>query len=309
MSSFVVRFLVLMVCVGVAVSLFLSRADKDISPISENCKVKRVVSVAPSVTELVYALHREELLVGTCAFCEFPAAAKKLPKVGTFLEVNLETMKKLKPDLVLLIEGQEKNAAQLKKHGFKILVLKHHCLNDLISNIKQLGVVLEARPAADRMAVSLASSFSALRAIVATVPSRPSTLMCVWSSPIIAAGATSYLHDCISICGGINYAAQWRKDYPTLESEHLVHKTPATIIMNCDAPEKSMQKHPAWKCLLANRACRIVRLTAAEQECLSQPSLRMVDGLFAVAAAIHPERIDELRKWRGESQVFSTGKP
>lgn len=242
---------------------------------------RRIVSLAPGLTELVCALGLERNLAGVTTYCDRPASIKGKPKVGGPENPSLEALVRLKPDLVLLDEeGSTARLAQrLHKLGIRTFVFRGSRLDRLASGIRELGRELGAGTSADRLAQRIEQSIQPLES---AHPVR--TMFVIWPDPLIAAGPASLLDDAMKLSGMDNIAADARSAYPRLSLEAVVRRAPQLIVVGqghaLKTPVKRMLAH------------------LSSLEAVHGGQICMVgDALYRPGPRI-PEGIEELRRCR-----------
>ena len=174
----------------------------------ETAAAPKLVSLAPSNTELVYFLHKQDCLVGRSSYCHSPKFVESKPVVGSFISANTEKLAYLKPDLVLLVNGQEALSSQLQHQGFKTIIFNNNRLSDIGANLKRLGQATGSIDTANKLNAAFNESLQELKQIVNTDKQKPSVFYCVWAQPLISCGSKSFLDDVIMACGGENIAGQ-----------------------------------------------------------------------------------------------------
>ena len=189
----------------------------------------RLVSLAPSITETVFALGRGSWLVGVTAFCDYPAAAQALPKIGGTATPSLEDVVARQPDLVLTTaEGNTRDfLGQLDRLRIPTFALRPDTVDNVLQSIAGLGAVLDARPAAAGVIADIQARLDAVAARLASQP-RPRVLYLIWTDPVIGAGPGSYLHDLITRAGGQSVVTAGPVPYPRLSWEQIVGWAPET---------------------------------------------------------------------------------
>jgi iron complex transport system substrate-binding protein len=262
---------------------------------------KKVVSLAPSNTELIFSIGAEQELAADSTFCDFPPAAKEKPKAGTFQSVNFEKMFALKPDVVLLVSGQEALAATINQRGFRTIVLSNNSLADIGFNILAIGKATGHMQSATAIAGKYQQLLNDLRQLTAAAKHHPRTFCLVWAQPLLTVGTSSYLHDAITICGGNNISGALATAYPKYSPERLLIDQPDTIIV-AHRQDPEFLKRPPWSSLDAVRNNRVHMVSAEIEDRLDRPTLRILDGLFWLASALHPELQDKLSHWHRQAQ-------
>lgn len=261
---------------------------------------QRVVSFAPSNTELLYAIGAGDKIIGVCSYCDFPAPVKSKTLVGNFISANLERLARLKPDKVVLVSGQEALAGMLAHNGYKVKVLKNDRLSDIAVNIKSLAQLTDSTVTGDKVGTAFQKSVGDLQSITLT-GQHPSVFYCVWPQPLLTVGKSSYLTDVITTCGGKSIAETLTGGYPHFSMERLVLANPDLIVMPFECKDHEfLKKHP-WSSLKAVKNSQVYFLPDAQHDGLARPTLRLTSGMLWLAKRLHPELAPRLDKWYADS--------
>ncbi|MEX0880647.1 MAG: helical backbone metal receptor [Thermoanaerobaculia bacterium] len=246
---------------------------------------RRVVTLAPNLTEIVFALGAGDRLVGVSEFSDYPEAARALPRVGG-LEVDAEKVAALSPDLVLAIsEGNAQGAVRaLEASGLPVAVAPSGSLDAVLDAIRLVGRRLGRPEAGERLARDLGARRAAVRERVAG-RKRPRVLLFVWPDPPQAAGGGTFLDDLLREAGAENLAGQ-RNGWPVLSAEYL-----ATVPIDLVVVPQSPQTREAYARAFASGAlsrgpisrARVVHL---DESALTRPGPRAFDMLERLADAI-----------------------
>ncbi len=245
---------------------------------------RRIVSLSPAVTELVFALGVGDRVVGRTTWCDYPPAARAVPSVGDGLTPNVEAIAARRPDLVVLYRSQldETAAAQLTRLGLAAVVLRQDRLEDVARAARLLGR-LTGRAAAGDL---LADSVTRVLARPAT-PLRVRVAFVVWDSPPIVIGGGSYLDQLATLAGGEHVFHDIGAASATVALETIATRDPDVIVVLRDSagPEPpSFARRAEWRVIRAVREGRFVYLTG---------SLFGRPGPRAAAAAAHFRRLLE----------------
>jgi iron complex transport system substrate-binding protein len=268
----------------------------------------KVVSLAPSNTELLLNAGAGKAIVGVCSNCSkvLPNARELLkdkPATGTFVSVNLERLTRLKPDVVLLVSGQEGISSLLNKRGFKVVMFNNDKLTDIPSNLRQIGKLSGAETRAEQLANQFNQALKELSATLRGVSSRPKVFYCTWAHPLLTIGKKSFLNDVITTCGGTNIAGNLAQPYPHYSAEHLIMADPDIIILPYDAKDQAIFKRFPWNKLRAVKESRLYYSPAPKDDGLSRPSIEVLDGLYWLTIKIHPELKGKLDSWRKDFKI------
>jgi len=254
----------------------------------------RIVSLAPSITEMLFALGLGDQIVGVTFFCDYPPEARAKPKVG-YSQPNLETIVTLRPDLVLAPSEYVRTDVLSKLEQLKIptFVLVPRTIEDIASHVHTLGRMLARTGAADQLATDLRRRIGAVKARVGGRP-RPRLLYVLNSEPLITVGPGSYIHQMIELAGGANVAERASAPYPRLTIEVVLHADPEVILFPVGTaegiPESEQQLWRRWPTLTAVKQGRLHRI---DSDLVNRPGPRAVDGLERLARMLHPEVFPE----------------
>ncbi len=257
----------------------------------------RLVSLAPSNTELIYSLNAGDQLVGVSDVCDFPPEAKKKEKVGSFNSVKLEKLAKLHPDKILLITGQEALANTLTKHHLPIAVLENSSIEQIPQNLEILGKITGKNAEATKLKDTFSKSLSELKNIMAKSKTKPRVLICVWPQPLMTAGKDSFMDQCITACGGVNCTGDLPQPYPRINPERLLTAKPDIILVPNEVRNEKFWLNAPWKYMTAVKQNKLYVLPQHETDCLYRPTLRIRDALYWLASTIHPEYKIEIDRW------------
>jgi iron complex transport system substrate-binding protein len=239
---------------------------------------KRIVSLAPHVTENLFAAGAGERVVGTVDYSDYPEAAKKLPRVGGYSRVDLEAVAALKPDLIVV--WQSGNAAahvdKLRGLGFPLYVSQPNRIEDVASEIERLGVLAGSGVAANLLAGQFRERLAGLqKRYTARPPVR--TFYQVWKQPLMTIGGKQIISDVVQLCGGENVFASLRTMAPTVTVEAVIAANPEAIIasgMDDSRPEWLDD----WKRWTSISAVARNNLFFVQPELIQRHTPRLLDG-------------------------------
>jgi iron complex transport system substrate-binding protein len=251
---------------------------------------RRVLSLAPSLTEMLFAIGLDEEIVGVTNFCNYPPAAAGKPKVG-YTQPNLESLLALSPDMVAA-PGELLRADVLAKlEALKVptFIFEAKSLEHVLAHIHTLGRIFERSSAADALTRHMRERIAEVSRRVQTVE-RKRVLYVLSSHPLITVGPNSYIHQMIELAGGINVAAGTSGAYPRLSMETVLEKDPEILVFPVGSTE-SVPEHEqqTWKRWTGLSAVQRHRLHVVSSDALNRPGPRVVEGLEQLAQVIHPE--------------------
>ncbi len=243
--------------------------------------VKRIVSVAPSVTEMLFAIGLDEEIVGVTDFCDYPDAAREKPRIGGYHIPNVEAILSLTPDLVIATpDGYSKDKVKKLESMVPIFLVDPGEIDEILEAMLTLGKVTGKDDEAERVVEGLRMRVEAVRAEVALIPAeeRPKVFYEIGRDPLITAGPGNFVDNLISAAGGINIAGDASSDWPRYSVEAVITKEPDVIIT---APHISSGKDSSdtWRKYKTVPAVQNGKIYAVNPDILLRPGPRIVDGL------------------------------
>jgi iron complex transport system substrate-binding protein len=229
----------------------------------------RIVSLSPAMTEILFSIGAGDKTVGVTTFCDFPAQAKKITKVGDFSHPSIERIVGLKPDLVIVnLPEQTRVKKELDKLNIETFVSAPRSLSNIYHEISALGTKLGLRRQADSLVEYM------MRNLEKVVPEhRVKIYVEISPRPIITIGADTFLNDLIHRAGGINIFADLNKDYPVVGQETVIVRNPDIIIV---LHPEDVTGRTGWHKVGAIMNGRVY--TDLNQDYLMRPGPRLVEG-------------------------------
>ena len=250
----------------------------------------RIVSLAPSITEMLFAIEAGEQLVGVTDFCDYPSEALKKPKVG-YSNPNLESLVALQPDLVMAPNDFLKPDVIVKLEQLKIpvFILADKNVEGIFAHIQTLGRIVGRSPKADAVAMELRKQVTAIQQRVqGAAPVR--VLYVLNSQPLITVGPGSFIDQLIAMAGGVNVAAKSATPYPRLSMETVLHEDPEILVFPVGKAEGiSESEQQTWRQWTTMTAVKRGRLHQISADWLNRPGPRIARGLEALAEILHPD--------------------
>ncbi len=250
---------------------------------------QRIISLAPSITETLYALGLADRLVGDTDYCDYPEEARSKPHVGAMINPSLERIVALKPDLVLGTDeaNRRETADQLASLGIPLYGVTAHTVDGTIQSLADLGNILGAQQQTQELVARLRERAAAIEKRVEGQP-KPKVLFAVWYRPLITAGSQTFIADVILRAGGISISNDLRGEWPHLSLEEVLKRNPDVILFpqtEAFAPGlDEFQNLPGWRDMPAVKNQRVYFVS----ETIMRPCPRLIDALENLAGILHP---------------------
>jgi iron complex transport system substrate-binding protein len=260
-------------------------------------KPQRVVSLAPSITEIVFALDQGHRLQGVTTYSDFPPEAVKLPKVGSYVHLDLEKIVALKPDLCIAIkDGNPRVIAQrLESLKIPVYAVDPNNLETIMKTVLEIGTLLNAKDRANQLVQNMDLRIQKVKSLVAKTTHRPRVFLQIGVSPIVSAGTHTFIHELIVIAGGTNLAAG-PIPYPRFSREKVLALSPEIIIITSMARSAVFEKVKAeWEKWPNMPAVRNQRIYVENSNFFDRPTPRLLDGLELLIQLIHPELVEKIQ--------------
>jgi len=239
----------------------------------------RVVSLAPSLTECLFAIGAGEQIVGRTAYCDYPAEALRIPSIGGMTDPSIESIVARRPDLIVMsMEGNTPDDfPRLTSLGIPVYVSNPRTLAGIYRSLDHLGVLTDRQAQARHLIDSLRHREQELRGMRA--PRNLSALVLVSLQPLMVAGGNTLLNELLTLAGARNPAASLPGHYPAISREMVIADPPDVLFLTGDLPADPATLtsfFPEWKRLRAVREGRIYSLDAAV---VSRPGPRSLEAL------------------------------
>jgi len=250
---------------------------------------RRVVSLAPSVTETLFALGFGDRVVGVTTYCDYPPGARRLPKIGGFINPSLEAIVDKRPDLVIGVRDSSHpvKTKEIESLGIKVVLISVTSLDDIMNSFKSIARLLGNPQAGDRLADKIIRQLEAVKKRVAPTPRR-STLLAVGIRPLVAVGGKNFIDELITLAGGANIAGNSTQPWLTLPDEYVVAKAPQVIIQAGMGSERGAPDK-YWRDLKSIPAVKEGRVYSYPSDKILRPGPRVGEGLEEIARLVHPE--------------------
>lgn len=252
---------------------------------------RRVVALAPNITEIVFALGQERRLVGVTRFSDFPPAAAELPQVGSYVQLDLERIVALRPDLCIAIKDGNPKAVidRLEAFGIPVYAADPRDLESVMATILEIGRLLGAAAQAERRVGGMRQRVARVSTLVTGATHRPRVFFQIGIAPIVSVGTHTFIHQLIEMAGGTNLAAG-EHPYPRFSREQVLGLAPEVLIITSMARGAIFEQvREEWRRWPQMPAVRDGRIFLQESNLFDRPSPRLVDGLELLVRLIHPE--------------------
>ena len=255
---------------------------------------KRIVSLSPSNTEILYELGLGDQLVGDTEFCDYPPEAKAKPKVGGFSNVDIEKVVSLNPDLVLASNLHvAKTVPALEAVGLSVFVADPQNLDDISASVVTLGGITGKQKEAEAIRGRMQASLKLTTDKVKELSPKPRVFWMIGTGhQLYTAGPGSFAQDLIEKAGGANIAANATTKWPQLSVEAIVQADPEVIVLpgkEGEATAGGLRADPAWKGVSAVKNNRFVFVP--DEAIVNRPVPRVVEGVAALARGFYPDRV------------------
>jgi iron complex transport system substrate-binding protein len=260
---------------------------------------QRIVSTAPSITELLYALGLGNRVVGVTRFCRYPPEAQLKPKIGDYTSPNLEAIASLRPDLVIIQTNPVHLADRLGKLKLRVLEINQDNIAAIDKSIHDVGAVTGTEGVAAQLSASIREGLEKIRARASGLP-RVRMMFVIGRSPnrldgLVVAGRASYLNEVIDVAGGENVFRDALAGYPEVSLEEVMARNPEVIVDMGDMSDTVgvTEEHKRNVIALWNRVPNLAavkqhRVFAVASDIFVVPGPRVIDAAKAFAEMLHP---------------------
>ena len=253
---------------------------------------KRIISLAPNITEILFSLGLDEEIVGVSIHCNFPEKAKTKVRVGSYINLDYEKITSLNPDLIMATgAGNTRDmVGRLGELGFSTYVIYPKNFSDILKNISHIGQVVNREKEAKVIIAGMTKRSERVIELTKDLP-RPKVFIEIGDTPIVTVGKGSFADDLIRLAGGENIAGKEKEVYPRFGMEEILKRSPEVIVISSMNPkgdyQKILQEWNRWKTLPAVKNGRIYLI---DSDLIDRPSPRIIDGLEELARMLHPEQ-------------------
>jgi len=251
-------------------------------------KIERAVSLAPNLTESIFAVGAGERLVGVTSFCNYPDEAAKIQKVGDTISPNMETIIALKPNIVFVSTASqiETFTKTLENQNIAVYVTNPKNLDGVLSNLKQLGDIFGTSAQTEKLIDELQKRIANVEN-KAKGKNQTKVFVQISKEPLFTIGKESFLTEIIERAGGVSVTKNVETAYPKLSKETALALNPEAIILSDS--EDNTEPNEVFKTSAAMRNGRVYKINA---DLISRPAPRIVDALEQIARDLHSENFE-----------------
>lgn len=252
---------------------------------------RRIISLAPNITEILFALGLEEEIVGVTLNCNYPEKVKEKVRVGSYISLDVERILSLKPDLVIATgAGNTRDMVdRLERLGIPTYVIFPKKFDDVLKSILGIGQIVRREEKARLITQEMNERKQKVIEKTYNLP-RPRVFLQIGEFPLVTVGKGSFADDLIRLAGGENIAGEEKQMYPRFGREEVLRRAPEVIIISTMNPkgdyERIISEWRRWKSIPAVKEGRIYLI---HSDLIDRPSPRIIDGLEKMTRFIHPE--------------------
>jgi len=276
--------------------------------------VRRIVTLAPNLTEIIYALGAQNRLAGVSNYSDYPAAAKSKPRIGMPMNPNLEAIVAARPDIVLVAAvNRYETADELARLGIAVYGTDPHTVEGTLASIEHIGDVIGASTQAESLVANLRQRLGALKSKLAGVPPAR-VLFVVWQDPLTSLGAHTFIADALRFADARS-VVEAKQDWPQISLEEVVRLNPDYLVFASghfgDASSRAqrlaeLRSEAGWRELDAVREGHV----AVISDEVDLPAPGLVDAIEQLARQLHPNAFAQTPQPRAsarQSPAFAAG--
>lgn len=262
--------------------------DDDGKPVTLQKPALRVISLAPHVTEMVYAAGGGERLIAAVEYSDYPEAAKRLPRVGSNRQIDMERVAAFKPDLIVawMHGNSERQIEQIRALGFPIFHSEPKKLDDIASNLQRIGKLMGTETVAEPAAAAIRARLASLSAQYAN---RPPVRMFYqfWDKPLYTLSGDHIISDAARICGAQNVFARLKVTAPVVDVEAVLQEDPEAIISGSTSDDAGLGMWQAFPGMTAVKRGNLFRVNG---NLLNRSGPRMIEGAASLCEKLELAR-------------------
>jgi iron complex transport system substrate-binding protein len=257
--------------------------------------VKRIVSMAPNVTEMLFAIDLDDEIVGVTDYCNYPESARSKTKIGGYYNPNIEVILSLSPDLIVATpDGYSKERIEkLDQSGIPIFIVNPLKIDDVLESMILLGRITGKEETTSQVVQDMRSRITALKNEVSQIPmqKRVKVFYEIGEDPLVTVGPNNFVNDLITTAGGINVAADAPSSWPVYSVEAVIMKNPDVILTAPSTMSSSDKNSQAIKWNKYGTVSAVVndKIYAVDPDIMLRPGPRVVDGLEKLCSLFYQD--------------------
>lgn len=262
-------------------------------PTAAEPRPMRIISLAPSTTEILFALGLNNEIVGVSSYCDYPPETNTVTKVGDFSHPNLEKIASLKPDYIFCTGLEQMPiVTELKRLKFNVYISDPSTIDELFTSISDIGKLTNREQDAEQLIKKMKNDIVTIQAQAGLVPleKKVKVFIEIWHEPLMTAGKGSFVDELITLAGGINIAHDIMRPYSNFSAEKVISANPQCIIMTYmdkTVPLKFVEKRFGWKNIDAVKNNRV--FNDINPNLLLRPGPRITEGLKEIYKRLYPK--------------------
>ena len=299
MKNFRIHLAVAIICAAATTAVFcLNKQRQSISTSPAATGPLRIASLAPNLTEILFALGLEEKIVAVSDDSDYPAAAETKKKTGTFWQPNTESVIASRPNLIITLwfEQQKSVADYLTHMGYQVLTLRMEKIEELLESIEKIGSATDRKQQADELSKSIKNQMDNLQAKVSSAE-KVKVLWVLQNEPLCVAGRDTFINELIELTGGENAIGPTLQQYPPLGTEKLLKSGAEVIIQSAMGPgdirKQQRNAETFWKKYPNLPAVKKNRIYVIDSDIILRLGPRLPDGAKIIARCLHPDIFEE----------------
>ena len=258
---------------------------------------ERIISLAPNITEMLFAVGLGDRVVGITTFCDYPEEAMEVDTIGSITEPNIEAIVSKEPDLIVADGINPMDVLErLQELDMNVVGFYPASVQDTFSAMNRLGLVTGNLEEATEVVNEMETQMNAILDLIGDREERPQVFYEIWNDPLTTAGGDNFIDNMISLAGGENIGAEAGSGWPQFGLEDLIYLDPEVYISTPHSADHQVSREE-----ILNRdnyqvltAVQNERVHIINQDIVSRPSPRLIDGLKALVGAIYPELQEEI---------------
>jgi iron complex transport system substrate-binding protein len=247
---------------------------------------QRIISLAPSNTEILFALGLGDEVVGVTMYCDYPPEAQDKEKVGDYYGPDIEKIIALQPDLILATDFHRFDLIPaLEQQGFAVFAVAPQTLDDVLESIQKIGEITDKEAQASELVNGMRNKIEEVEEQIKELEQKPSVFYMTWHDPMWTVGRNTWIDDLINIAGGVNIFSQNFESGAMVQIEWVVLHNPEVIITSEWSYDWALNATE----LASTDASQTGRIYTFDDDLAQRPGPRLVQGLDWFAYLIHPE--------------------